>query len=130
VAALVALTLATALVATPTESKAGLTATEIVVLGGPNAVSDAVLTHLMACTDGQARRVSGTNRYATAANVSKDTFASSSFVFVATGENFSDAVSSSPSLQNHPHHGRLPDADDAFHGEKVSAVTVLPAWAI
>lgn len=84
-----------AVVGMPADSEAGApVVTEIVVLGGPNAVSDAVLTHLVSCTEGPVRRVSGPNRYATAAEVSKDTFASSASVFVATGENFPDAVSS------------------------------------
>jgi putative cell wall-binding protein len=60
---------------------------EVVVLGGPGAVSDAVVRQL------GARRIAGANRYATAAAISADTFGPTvPVVYVATGERFPDAL--------------------------------------
>jgi putative cell wall-binding protein len=57
------------------------------VLGGPGAVSDAVVTQL------HARRIAGANRYATAAAISADTFGPTvPVVYIATGESFPDAL--------------------------------------
>ena len=65
----------------------------IVVLGGPAAVSDAVLAQLdVLATDG-ASRVAGENRYATAAAVSAQAFSTGvPVVYVATGAGFPDAL--------------------------------------
>ena len=65
---------------------------QIVVLGGPNAIADRVLTDLRAYTAGSVSRVWGADRYATAAAISAATFSSASVVYVATGENFPDAL--------------------------------------
>ena len=65
---------------------------QIVVLGGPNAVADRVVADLRAFTAGPVSRVWGADRYATAAAISASTFASASVVYVATGENFPDAL--------------------------------------
>jgi putative cell wall-binding protein len=60
---------------------------EVVVLGGPGAVSDAVVNEL------GARRIAGADRYATAAAISADTFAPLVDVaYIATGESFPDAL--------------------------------------
>jgi type VII secretion-associated serine protease mycosin len=64
----------------------------IIVLGGPNAVADRVLTALDAYTAGSVTRVSGADRYATAAKISASAFASASVVYVATGEDYPDAL--------------------------------------
>jgi putative cell wall-binding protein len=66
----------------------------IVVLGGPAAVSDAVVAQMSLRTSppGNARRVSGANRYETATAVAADAFASWPSVFIATGRNFPDAL--------------------------------------
>jgi putative cell wall-binding protein len=71
-----------------------LQAKEIVVLGGPNAVSDAVLGQLALLTSppGNARRVSGPDRYQTATAVAADAFPDATSTFVATGLNFPDAL--------------------------------------
>lgn len=61
----------------------------IVVLGGPLAVSATVVTQLGAY--GEAERVAGIDRYATAAEVSA-ALATSQDVFVATGLNWPDAL--------------------------------------
>jgi type VII secretion-associated serine protease mycosin len=64
----------------------------IVVLGGPSAVDGRVLAALDAHTAGSVTRVAGADRYATAAGISRAAFASASTVYVATGENYPDAL--------------------------------------
>jgi putative cell wall-binding protein len=69
----------------------------IVVLGGPSVVSNGVLGGLDAYTDGPVTRLSGTDRYATAAAVTAAVFPRGVFaVFLATGGNFPDALSGGP----------------------------------
>jgi putative cell wall-binding protein len=66
----------------------------ISVLGGPGAVGDAVLTALEAYTTGSVGRISGADRYATAAKVLEAAFNGYvGRVFVAYGGNFPDALS-------------------------------------
>ena len=65
---------------------------QIVVLGGPGAIADRVVTDLKAYTAGTVSRVWGADRYATAAAISASTFVSASVVYVATGEDFPDAL--------------------------------------
>ena len=78
--------------ATATELKR-LTPKRIVVLGGPAAVSDSVVTSLQSYTSGTVNRLAGSDRYATAAAVSRATFsAGPAAAYVATGENFPDAL--------------------------------------
>lgn len=68
----------------------------IVVLGGTSAVSDAVVAELRAHSD-EVRRVSGADRYATSAAVSRDAFSGThETVFVATGATFADALAGVP----------------------------------
>jgi putative cell wall-binding protein len=64
----------------------------IVVLGGQSVVDARVLTALDAHTTGTVTRVAGADRYATAAGISRATFASASTVYVATGEDYPDAL--------------------------------------
>ena len=66
----------------------------IKVVGGASIVSDGVLASLRGyATTGSATRLAGANRYATAAAISRDTFASGvPVVYVATGANFPDAL--------------------------------------
>src|SRR5690606_5303299 len=67
----------------------------IVVIGGTGAVSEAVLTALEGLTTGGVVRVSGPDRYATAAALSASAFPSGApIAFVATGLLFPDALSS------------------------------------
>jgi putative cell wall-binding protein len=63
---------------------------EILVIGGPNAVSDAVLADLDALAP--TRRVAGANRYETAVALSTDVFDTAELMYVATGLNFPDAL--------------------------------------
>ena len=68
----------------------------IVVLGGTSVISGAVANALNAYADSGVTRLSGANRYATAVGVSRNTFASSEVVFIATGLNFPDALGGGP----------------------------------
>ena len=65
---------------------------ELVVLGGSASVSDSVLQQLDSHTAGSARRVSGADRYATSAELSKEAGTSGGTVILATGANFADAL--------------------------------------
>ncbi|MGV9194685.1 cell wall-binding repeat-containing protein [Microbacterium sp. MC2] len=66
---------------------------EIVILGGPGAVSDKVLTAAKALAP-TVTRADGLNRYATSAAISQDTFAAGVPVaYVAVGTAFPDALS-------------------------------------
>lgn len=66
----------------------------IVVLGGTTAVSDSVLTSLQQYTAGTVTRLSGADRFATAAAVSAATFGQGvPIAYLATGSNFPDALS-------------------------------------
>ena len=61
-----------------------------VVLGGTAAVSEAVRVAL------DARRVSGVDRYATAAAIATDAFDEAAVAYLATGANFPDALAAAP----------------------------------
>ncbi|HET8769026.1 MAG TPA: cell wall-binding repeat-containing protein, partial [Pedococcus sp.] len=68
----------------------------IVVLGGTGAVSGSVETALRGFTSGGVTRVAGSDRFATAAQLSRATYAAGvPNVFVATGADFPDALSGS-----------------------------------
>jgi glucose/arabinose dehydrogenase/putative cell wall-binding protein len=63
------------------------------VVGGPGVVSDGVLSALSAYTSGPVTRISGADRYQTAAAISAATFPPGvSTVYVATGATFPDAL--------------------------------------
>jgi putative cell wall-binding protein len=65
----------------------------IVVLGGTGAVSGTVLNALKNYTTGSVTRIAGADRYATAAAISQAAFPSGSdLVYVATGDNYPDAL--------------------------------------
>jgi len=63
---------------------------EILLLGGTAAVSEAVFEQLDALA--ATTRIAGADRYATAAAISGEAFASASSVFVASGAGFADAL--------------------------------------
>jgi putative cell wall-binding protein len=69
---------------------------QIVVLGGPASVSDAVLAELATLATNGATRAGGLDRYATAAAISAAYFAAAATVVVASGANFPDALAGSP----------------------------------
>jgi putative cell wall-binding protein len=69
----------------------------IVVLGGSSSVSDGVRDGLRAYTAGGVTRLSGPDRYATAAEISRVTFPhGAASVYIATGRNFPDALAAAP----------------------------------
>jgi putative cell wall-binding protein len=70
----------------------------IVILGGTAAVSNGVATTLDQYTNGTVTREDGSDRYDTAAKTSHDTFASSQLVYIATGQDFPDALSAGPGV--------------------------------
>jgi putative cell wall-binding protein len=70
-----------------------LGASEIVILGGPGAVSDGVKSALMARTGLPVSRIAGADRYATASAISESWSPGVSVVFLATGNNYPDALS-------------------------------------
>ncbi|WP_193315115.1 cell wall-binding repeat-containing protein [Nostocoides sp. F2B08] len=89
----VLLTTATSLPAATRTELLRLSPGRIVVTGGPTAVSDAVVAELRGLTTGTVTRVAGPDRYATAAALSASGFpGGAALAFVATGENFPDAL--------------------------------------
>lgn len=62
----------------------------IVVLGGTSAISTAVANELATITT--VRRIQGSNRYETARNIVADAFTTAPTVYLATGQNFPDAL--------------------------------------
>lgn len=68
---------------------------EVVVVGGPTAVSDTVAAEAAAHSAGEFRRVSGTNRYETAAAVAEEFSADLTPGYVASGQDYADALVSS-----------------------------------
>jgi putative cell wall-binding protein len=72
---------------------------DIFVLGGPAAISAAVLAELDALTTGTIRRLDGANRYATSVAVSSEAFSAADTVFLTTGTAFPDALSAAPAAK-------------------------------
>ncbi|MEO8511120.1 MAG: cell wall-binding repeat-containing protein [Chloroflexota bacterium] len=64
----------------------------IVIIGGPDAISGGVETALKAYTTGPVTRVQGIDRYGTAANISLSHFPAADVVYLATGQNYPDAL--------------------------------------
>jgi putative cell wall-binding protein len=76
--------------------------TKIVVVGGTSAVTTGVQTTLGSYSS-NVTRVSGNDRYETAADLSAATFAvNTNTVYVATGQNFPDALAGGPAAANAP----------------------------
>jgi putative cell wall-binding protein len=79
------------------EELARLTPQRVVVLGGPAVISKTVETKLAGYSGGPVERWAGSDRFATAAAVSRETFPDGADVaFVATGANFPDALAGGP----------------------------------
>lgn len=83
----------------------------VLVLGGTGAISEATLAEVESVVPGaDVRRVSGTNRYDTAAQLSTSTFTDPAVAYVASGEGYADALAggaaaaleSAPILLVHP----------------------------
>lgn len=88
--------LASMVTVTASQSSAA-TQIDIVILGGPSAVSATVEARLKTCTTGSVSRVAGSDRYATAATISAASFSSSEGAYIATGLNFPDGLAGGPS---------------------------------
>ncbi|GAA2038333.1 hypothetical protein GCM10009819_23900 [Agromyces tropicus] len=74
-----------------------LAPTRVWVVGGTGVVSDGVVATVRRTLPGATvARVAGQDRYATAAAIAKTFVASSDVVFVASGQNFPDALSTGP----------------------------------
>ncbi|MGB4593028.1 MAG: cell wall-binding repeat-containing protein [Coriobacteriia bacterium] len=79
-----------------------LGASEVIVAGGEGAISSAVLAQLEEMEGVSARRIPGGDRYATSAAIARETVRLAETggfdgtVFIATGENFPDALAASP----------------------------------
>jgi putative cell wall-binding protein len=91
----VTLLISNSLVAMGAPAEAG-SGPDIVVVGGASVVSPDVVAQLMECTTGTVRRDSGANRYATAAALSYNTWASANRAYLATGTGYADAVAAGP----------------------------------
>ncbi len=65
---------------------------QIIVLGGPAALSDTVLQAAAPLSGSPIRRIAGTDRYLTAAAVAAEIESGSSTTYVASGQNFPDAL--------------------------------------
>jgi len=90
------------LLTTPTTIPSGTAAalsalapSSITILGGTGAVSAAVATQLGAYTP-TVTRLSGSDRYATAAAIATSAFPSATGVFITTGAGFADALTGGP----------------------------------
>jgi len=79
------------------DALAELRPSRIRVLGGPAAVSEAVVDELGPLAgSGGVQRISGADRYETAARVAATVFPTAPVVFVATGADFPDALAAVP----------------------------------
>ena len=74
-----------------------LTPQRIVILGGSAVISDAVASQLEANYSGSVVRMSGANRFETAAAVAAQAFPAAETAFVANGLSFPDALAGGPS---------------------------------
>ena len=109
------------------EEIARLRPSRIVVIGGESSISRAAVADAQAVAPGAtAERWLGSNRYATAAAISRKSGLSSSFrAYVATGENFPDALAVAPlaALRGSP---VLLSAKNYAPSETVSALRAQP----
>ncbi|MDO5672154.1 MAG: cell wall-binding repeat-containing protein [Actinomycetaceae bacterium] len=67
-------------------------ATQAIIIGGTSAISEGVSSQVQQITGSVPQRIAGDNRYATAAQLSRQ-WDSASTVFLASGESFADALS-------------------------------------
>ena len=98
-----ALVLTVVQVIASTPAAAAASDTGIVVIGGSAVIPDDMVTHLESCSPTGVTRIAGSDRYATAANISK-TWTTADTVFLATGLNYPDALGGGPiaALNNAP----------------------------
>lgn len=82
--------------ATVAAALARLAPRRITVVGGPSSVSEAVMGELARYTTGSVTRIGGVDRYQVAATLSSSYPTGAPAVFVASGEDFPDALSAAP----------------------------------
>lgn len=74
----------------------------VVVLGGPSAVSDGVAARIAEITGRAPERLAGVDRYATAASISRAAHpGGAERVYLATGEDWADALAAAPAVDAH-----------------------------
>lgn len=104
----------------------------IVLVGGKQAVSPAVMANLAKYTTGEVTRVAGQNRYATAAKVAREYGSDVEVAYLASGESFPDALAGA-ALAGHKGAPLLltagsqlsEEARDALHALNPVSVVVL-----
>ena len=98
----------------------------IVILGGPAAVTDGVKASLGQYTTGAVSRLAGRDRYDTAAVISSTLPSGPRTIFLATSENFPDALAGVPLTESDP---LLLVSDKAVPGptaNRIAAITGKP----
>ncbi|MEN8238991.1 MAG: cell wall-binding repeat-containing protein, partial [Actinomycetota bacterium] len=65
---------------------------EVIVVGGEKVISEGVVDHLQMCSNDLTQRIAGSNRYTTASSVAKLVDVSGGTAYVASGEQFPDAL--------------------------------------
>jgi putative cell wall-binding protein len=110
--------------------------TDIVVVGGSAVIPDDMVTHLDSCSPNGVTRISGSDRYATAAEIS-NSWSTTDTVFLATGLNYPDALGGGPvaALNNSPilltQKNAVPGATNAaLHRLSPSRVVLLGGTAV
>ncbi len=110
--------------------------TDIVVVGGSAVIPDDMVTHLDSCSPNGVTRISGSDRYATAAEIS-NSWSTTDTVFLATGLNYPDALGGGPvaALNNSPilltQKNAVPGATSAaLHRLSPSRVVLLGGTAV
>jgi putative cell wall-binding protein len=68
----------------------------VVVVGGSGVISAHVTGHFLGCLGREVDRIAGRDRYATAAAMSRDRFATTTAVVLARGDHFPDALAGGP----------------------------------
>lgn len=101
----------------------------IVVVGGTATVSSEVLDSLKPHTDGKVSRVSGANRYATAAEIAEQYDPGAEVAYLASGESFPDALAGA-ALAGHRGVPLLLTPRDRLHQETRDALHALSPGSI
>ncbi len=105
---------------------------EVIVVGGPNAVSDDVFDAVAddVAIGATVRRITGENRYATAANTAVDAFpGGTNRVYIAVGTNFPDALSGVPAAARYGA-ALLLASTDVLPTDTAEAITTLAATEV
>ena len=118
----------------PDVVKAELTrlhATQVTVIGGSGAVSDTVKNDLAPYSQNTVTRIQGADRYATSVEVSKADFApGTGTVYLATGQNFPDALAAGPAAAKNGGPVLLVQKDCMPEGTKAELTRLNPTQII